>query len=197
MDDHLPKRLLQLFFKTPLVNALLVFEDNEYFGVVLKRDVELGMRDNDFKLFENINVIDVYELPTVLFSHNITDNALIPVIDKTGNLIKIISYTEFESQFYFDEFIGGFLIDEVISNLDHPIIITNHFKKILYLNNRAFLMIGKDYLGGKFSDLIKSYDIEIVGDKMIVSKDDKMYHLSINYSATKKFAYHVYQFFLI
>jgi hypothetical protein len=197
MDEKLAKRLLSHFFKAPLVNAMLVFEDNSFLGAVLKKDIERGIIENNFNLFENINIINESEILQVLFYHNPQKNATIPVIDKGGNLIKIISFTEFESQFSLNRYLDKFKTDNVIEYLDHPVLITNCFKKILYLNREALKMIGEDFLGHKLSDLLKRFDIEIASDRMIVSKDDNMYHLIINYSSEEDFDYQVYQFFLI
>ncbi len=43
MDTELIKDLMELFFHAPMANGILVFEDNDYLGVVLKRDIEIGI----------------------------------------------------------------------------------------------------------------------------------------------------------
>ncbi len=196
MDDAVAKNLLQLFFQAPLVNALLVFEDNDYLGVVFKRDIERGISTGSFQLFENISFIRSDDLQTVLFSHQVTKSVRIPVIDKVGNLLRIISYDEYMSQLFFEKFIFKFDLEAVLDNLDHPLIITNHFKKVLYLNKRALEMIEKDFLGRKMSELLKNFTVEMVNDKMILTKDEAIYHLVINHSSMKNFSFIIYQFFL-
>lgn len=195
MEDQLAKSLLQLFFQAPLVNAILVFEDNDYLGVVFKKDIERGIMTGNFQLFENISFIRTDDLQTVLFSHQVTKSVRIPVIDKVGNLIRIISYDEYMSQLFFEKFIFKFDLESVLDNLDHPLIITNHFKKTLYLNKKALEMIEKDFLGRKIPELMKSFNVEMSGDKIILTKDDKTYHLVINNSSMKNFSFILYQFF--
>ncbi|OHD53424.1 MAG: hypothetical protein A2Y33_14990 [Spirochaetes bacterium GWF1_51_8] len=194
MEKDIAQKLLGLFFKAPLVHALLVFEDNEFFGVVFKRDIELGMREGNFELYENINTIRVDELSSMLFANQATSTTVIPVIDKVGNLVKIMTYEEYESHFHFDRYIANFSVSPVLDNLDHPVVVTNHFKRILYMNNLAMETAGKDYLGWNVNSLLKQFDIEIAGEKMIVTKDDKVFHLHIHYSLAENFSYHVYQF---
>lgn len=197
MDDGLAKQLLTLFFKAPLVNALLVFEENDYLGVVLKRDIERGLKEANFELYRNINLIHRDDLGNVLFRHQVTKSVSIPVIDKAGTFVKFISYDEFVSQLYFEKYIFKFDPESVLDNLDHPMIITNHFKKVLYLNKMALEMLQEDALGGKMASILKEFRIEINGDRMFVTKDDMTYYLIINNSSTKNFSYIIYQFFAV
>jgi len=194
MEIELAQKLLSFFFKAPLVNALLVFEDNEYFGVVFKRDIEMGIRDGSFRLFENISTLRAEELATVLFAQQVSSDTVIPVIDKVGNLNKIISYEEFESHFHFDRFIENFSVSPVIDSLDTPIIVTNHFKRILYMNRGAYEIAGKDFTGWNISSLLKQCEIEISGDRMLATAGERTYQLHIHFSLTEIFSYHVYQF---
>ncbi len=117
------------------------------------------------------------------------------MIDKGGSLIRIISYDEFMSQLFFEKFIFKFDLESALDNLDHPLIITNHFKKILYLNKKALEMIEKDILGRKITELLKTFTIEMVNDRMILTKDDNIYNLVINSSTMKNFSFVIYQFF--
>jgi hypothetical protein len=194
MEIELAQKLLSFFFKAPLVNALLVFEDNEYFGVVFKRDIEMGLREGNFQLFENISTIRAEELTTVLFAQQVSSGTVIPVIDKVGNLNKIISYEEFESHFHFDRFIADFSVAPVIESLDTPIMVTNHFKRILYMNRGAYEIAEKDFTGWNIGSLLKQFEIEISGDKMLVTAGEMTYQLHIHFAMAENFSYHVYQF---
>lgn len=197
MEEKLARRLLQLFFQAPLVNALLVFEDSDYLGIVFKKDIERGVTSGDFELFENISTISVDQLPAALFGGRATKSAMIPVIDKAGETIGIISYDEFLSQLMFEKYIFRFDLEPVLDNLDHPVLITNTFKKILYLNKEALTLFQKDMAGKAFGAAIKDFEMEMRGEQMIVSRGDEMFRLFISQSPMKNFSFIFYQFFYI
>ncbi len=197
-QDQLAHRLLQLFFQAPLVNALLVFEDNEYLGVIFKKDIQIGLKENNFDLSLNLNFIQEQEVRDIILSSDKQKDALkIPVIDKEGHLLKIISFQEFESQFYFNHFLEEFSLEHVWDSLDHPLILTNHFKKVLYLNKQAFLLARKDLLGTKLSQFLNLFEMEMNMDRMILSRIDQMFHLVISHAHSEYFDYQLYQFFPI
>jgi hypothetical protein len=197
METELAKNLMELFFHAPAVNGILVFEDNDYLGVILKRDIEIGVMEGNFNLFENINFMKLAQLPPVLFKNEGLKNIKIPVVDKTGNLIRIISYEEFLSQFFFDEFINHFKTENVLDHLEHPVVITNHFKKTVYLNKSALELIERDILGKNLSIFLKTFDIKMDGEQMFLKKKDHEYRLVISSSSSKNFSFFVYQFFKI
>ncbi|MGC8771760.1 MAG: PAS domain-containing protein [Brevinematia bacterium] len=188
---------MKYFFQAPSVNGLLVFEDNEYLGVVLKKDIELGIATGVFNLYENINFLKVNEMANIIFKENNKKNSKLPVIDKTGALIKFISYEEFQSHFYFDEFIEGFKIANVFDNIDYPFLITNYFKKCIYANKKAFEIAGFDIVGKSISILLKKFEIKRVENGLILERNGEAYNLMIHHSETRNFTYLVYNFFTI
>jgi transcriptional regulator with PAS, ATPase and Fis domain len=197
-QNHLAQHLLQLFFQAPLVNALLVFEDHDYLGIIFKKDIQIGITEQNFDLELNINFIDAAEVRDIILSPDREKESLkIPVVDKEGHLIKIISFSEFESQFYFNHFLESFSLEHIWDHMDHPLIITNHFNKVLYLNKEAFIMAGKDLLGSRLNKFLNQFEIEIIQDRMTLTRGDKMYHLVISHSHDDTFDYQIYQFFEI
>ncbi len=197
MELALAKELMKYFFQAPSVNALLVFEDNEYLGIVLKKDIEFGITSGNFKLYENINFIKPSEVTDIIFKENNKKNSRIPVIDKTGGLINIISYEEFLSHFYFDEFIQNFKLSPIFDNLDYPMLITNYFKKCIYANKMAFEIAEFDIIGKSILHLFKKFEIKKLENGLNLEKNGETFNLIISQSRTKNFTYFVYHFFKI
>ena len=195
MDIELAKELLELFFHAPAVNGILVFEDNDYLGVVLKRDIEIGIMEGNFNLFENINFMKINQIQNSLFKNETIKSTKIPVVDKAGKLIRIISHEEFLCHFYFEDFIEHFKEGNVFDYLDHPLVITNHFKKTIYANKKALEWIEKDFIGKNFTSVLKQFDIRITSGEMFIEKKETYYRLFISHAAAKNFSYYVYQFF--
>jgi hypothetical protein len=196
-EIELAKKLMQFFFLAPAAHGALVFEDNDYLGVVLKRDIEIGIMEGRFSLFENINLIKMSQLAQTLFKSNNIKNLLLPVIDKTGALLRIISFEEFQCHFFFDEYKPHFKIQGVLDDLEYPLVITNHFKKTIFVNRKALELIEKDIEGRNFTEILKHFDIKNVGDFMIVEKKGISYNLIITRSENKNFSYYLYLFIKI
>jgi len=194
MEIELAKDLMKLFFRAPAANGILVFEDNDYLGVILKRDIEIGIAEGNFNLFENINMIRVVQLPQILFKSNTSRNLQVPVIDKAGSFIRIISYEEFMSQFFFEEYLNHFKIQNVFENLEHPLVITNHFKKTLFANKQALELIKSDIEGKNFCEILKQFEIKKVRTFLWVEKGKNSYQLIVSHSESKNFSYYVYLF---
>lgn len=194
MEIDLARELMKYFFQAPTANGILVFEDNEYLGIVLKKDIEFGIATGNFNLFENINMVKPVDLIQIISKDNKKRNVKIPVIDKSGKLIRIITYEEFNSQFNFEEFEQTFKIPSVIDYLEYPLIITNCFKKCLYANKNAFELAGFDIPGKKITSLLKKFEIKKFENGLLLEKDNKIYHLVISKSESKNFLYFVYNF---
>lgn len=195
MEVELAKELMQYFFHAPGANGILVYEDNDYLGIVLKRDIEIGIMEGNFNLFENINFVRLNQITGVLFKNENIKNAQIPVIDKTGKLIRIISQEEFQCHFYFDEYIGHFKEQLVLDNLEHPFIMTSHFKKTIYANKAALELFEKDIIGKSFNLILKLYQIKIKDNLMVLEKNENTYNLIISHSCTPQFSCFIYQLF--
>jgi hypothetical protein len=193
-EIELAKELMELFFHAPAANGILVFEDQDYLGVLFKRDIEIGMSEGNFRLFENINLIKVSQLDEVLFKNGSSRNGKIPVVDKAGQLIRIISQEEFLCHFFFDEYLQHFKTQSVLDHLEHAVIITSYFKKIIYANKKALELIQNDIIGKSFSSVLKLFEIKSADSFMELEKDGRFYRLSISASVSKSFSYFVYQF---
>lgn len=194
MEIELAKELMQLFFHAPAANGLLVFEDNEYLGVILKRDIEIGIMEGNFNVFENINMVKTNQLTRLLFKDETNRNLKIPVIDKVGKLIRIITQEEFNCQFNLDDYIQHFKLQQVFDSMDHPLIVTNHFKKCIYANKKALELVEFDIQGKNFSTIMKLFDVKQAGKFLTLVKKDHVFHLIISHAQTKNFSYIVYQF---
>jgi len=195
MSLKIAQNLMNLFFLAPTVNAILVFDDTEYLGALLKRDLEIGIKKKSFEFFENINLIRMENLEQFVLNDFSKEETRIPVVDKTGELLRIISYREFLSQFHFGKFLQDFQQREVWDYMDHPIIITNHFKKILYLNRQALNLTKKDLIGQRFSRFLKYFDIKIKDDTPLLQHHAQAYRLQKDLSESKEFFYRIYQLF--
>lgn len=193
MEIELARELIQLFFLAPGTNGILVFEDNDYLGVILKRDVEMGLSEGTFQLFENINTIRAAQLPQVLFKKGEGKNCKVPVVDKAGKLQRILSHDEFLCQFDFESYKGHFKPQSVLDDLDHPFIITNFFKKTIYANKQALALAGKDFIGKSFTPVLKSFHLRLEGPEMFLIRNDETFRLCISRSESKNFATWVYQ----
>ena len=194
-NAELPRKLLSVFFKAPTAQAALVMEDNEYLGLFFKKDAQIGLKDPDFEFSSNINFIDRSHLKDIFFRNENHFQDLIPVIDKEGRFLRTLSFKEYQSQFFFDDFFQEFSRDGIWDNADFPLLITNGFKKILYMNKKAFLIAEKNLLGKKFHSFLKFFEIEIVRDKMILSRENEVFELRIHISQSKHFEYQIYQLF--
>lgn len=194
METDLGRELIRHFFNAPQVEAMLVFEDNEYFGIVLKKDVEMSLVKRNFELGGNINRVKPSQLPLLLFRGEPGKNTRIPVIDKAGNLIRIISYEEYESHFDADTFLPRFRPSATLEGLSHPLVITNHFRKILYANRKALELSRIDLPGKPFSAMLRLFEIRSLSDRMLLENADKKYHLFISASDHKGFSSYLYQF---
>ncbi len=193
--ENVAKDLIKYFFQAPTANGLLVFEDTEYLGVVLKKDIEFGIKEGNFKLFENINFIKISNVENIIFKEENKKNSRVPVIDKVGTLLKIISYDEFVSHFYFDDFLKNFKVSNVFDYADCPIFVTNFFKKCLYANKRGLEFAGFDIIGKNISLLLKKFKVKKMEKGLLLEKDDNIYNLYITHSEAKNFFYFIYSFF--
>lgn len=193
-DPEVAKRLMELFFQAPAAHGILVFEDNDYLGVVLKRDIEMGIAEGKFVLSENLNFVNVKELSGLLFRDNGV-GAKIPVIGKDGVLIRIITHDEYVCQFHFDSYLPHFKEQNALDYLEHPLVITNHFKKAIYANQKAMELLETDVAGKNLTPILKSFHMNMVKDSMILEKNGELFRLTISHSLSKSFSYYVYQFF--
>lgn len=173
---------------------MLVFEDNDYLGVVLKKDIEMSLVKGDFELFQNINCVKPAQVAGMLFRGQPDQNVRIPVIDKAGGLIRIISYEEYLSCFHYSEMIERLDLFMVFDYLEHAVIVTNHFKKILYANKAALRMAGKDLPGLPFSVFLRLFEIRASGPLLEASRDGVGFHVLLSRSESAQFSYIVYQF---
>jgi hypothetical protein len=190
----LARRLMELFFQAPAASALLVFEDNDYLGVVLKRDIEIGISEGNFSLSENLNFVKQKDLPAVIFREN-GNGVKIPVIDREGELIRIISHEEYVCQFQFESYIPHFSEQAVLDSLEHPVVITSHFKKVVYANKKAMELFNMDLVGRNIAPVLKDFHMNVVKDSMILEQNGALYRLTISHSLTRNFSYLFYQFF--
>ena len=197
MEIELAKNLMKLFFHAPAAHGLIIFEDNDYLGVVLKRDIEIGIMEGCFSLYENISMIKISQLPQTIFKNSSAKNLQVPVIDKAGSLLRIISFEEFQCQFYFDEYKQHFKVLGVIEDMEQPLVITNHFKKAIYANRKALELIERDIEGKAFTEVLNHFEIKNVGTFMLIEKKGVSYNLVISHSENRNFSYYIYIFLKI
>ena len=187
------KELMELFFHAPAANGILVFDENDYFGVLFKRDIELGLMEQNFDLESNINFIRVSQLSDVLYKND-AKNIKIPVIDRLGKLIRIISLDEFHCHFEFNHYLPHFKPSFVLDEMDHAMVVTSHFRKVIYTNKTALELFQEDLLGKPLNSYLKKFEMKILGKTMHLYLKNKSYQLIISHSVSRNFSYNLFQF---
>ncbi|MGL5721992.1 MAG: hypothetical protein ACRCY4_06315, partial [Brevinema sp.] len=112
--------IYRLFLSCPQVNAALVFEHNAYYGVLLKKDIELAITsaESDFIIAKHVVCVPVSELEDVIFSTRPRSKTQIPSMDITGKNLESFSYEEFVSEFHPEDFRISLI--EVFRNYEFP-----------------------------------------------------------------------------
>jgi hypothetical protein len=75
------------------------------------------------------------------------------------------------------------------------VVITSHFKKVIYANRKAMELFNMDLAGRNLTPILKDFHMNVVKDSMILEQNGVLYRLTISNSLSKTFSYLVYQFF--
>lgn len=198
-EPSLAKNLLEMFFHAPAANAILVFEENRYRGVILKRDVEMGIAEGHFAMDANVNPVRPEELSGLVFRNGGLSPgsgvpAGVPAVDEEGRLIRILSREEFQCQFFFGDFRKEFDTTGVLASLEHPLIVTDVFLKTVYANEKARDLMGGELEGENLGDRLARFHISSVRDSRFLEKDGRLFRMETVRSESDRFAYRVYLF---
>lgn len=188
------QNIYHLFLQFPYLNACLVFDNNNFSGILLKKDLEDSLKMNDNFLVDKIINISKDAVEELLFNETPKLKMQIPFISLMGEVQGLIFYDEFVSEFFTDDFLTRLSLQEVFGNLMHPILIMNRFKRILYLNKKAEEIFSQQALGQKVSDVMLSFDINCGDDnRILISRQHECWQLLISESVTPFAKYYIYQ----
>lgn len=179
----------------PYVTGALVLNDGAYEGVLFKKDVEALLKEEDDFFIDKIMPIHPLELEKYLFSGKPRSKNMIPCISNEGKILSSLSYEEFISEFYTEDFRLRFSLMDVFGAYEHPLLILNRFKTVIYANKEAENIFGCNSFGSKLSLLLEGFDVSICEEKMLIIHDNKQWELFVARSQTPSFCYDIYQFF--
>ncbi|MGL4389123.1 MAG: hypothetical protein ACRCTJ_07010 [Brevinema sp.] len=187
------QNIYHLFLTYPYLNALLVFDDHEFAGILLKKDIESALKSKDSFLIDKINKVSKEDLEKSIFNENPKLNMKIPFISLTGEIQDLMSYDEFVSEFFPEDFSQRLSLQEVFFCLSHPLVIMNRFKRILYLNKSAEELLSEKARGEKITDVMLGFQINCEGDRILIHRQKEMWKLIISESESKFAFYFIYQ----
>ena len=187
-------KIYQLFLEYSHINACLVFEDQIFQGILLKKDLERKLSDTDDSILENIIKIPVENLEDILFNEPPSIRMKIPYINCNGEILGVLLYDEFVSEFFPLDFATRLSLQEVFTYYENPIIILNQFKTILYMNNAGRELLSEKVLGIKISDALLAFQIGHEGEQLIIMRQEEQWSLIISKSQSPHAFYYIYQF---
>jgi len=189
-----PLELLNLFYQAPSVQGLLVFQNNEYQGVVFKRDIERIMREEGCDLGSLLQPLSVAQIEEFVFSKEPTPHTLVPAIQMDGTLVRFLTFKELRWYFHPEEFSVG-MMEVLLRSLEHPLVVCTHFKRVVYQNQKAFELFESDLLGKNIYTALRMWLVEEEDGFFVVYSDKGRHRLFISHAETKEFSLFVFQFF--
>jgi len=187
-------KIYQLFLEYSYVNACLVFEDQIFQGIFLKKDLERKLSDTDDCILDHIIRIPLENLEDILFNEHPSIRMKIPYINCNGEILGVLLYDEFVSEFFPLDFATRLSLQEVFTYYENPIIILNQFKTILYMNNAGKELLSEKVLGIKISDALLAFQIGHEEEQMTITRQEEKWSLIISKSQTPHASYYIYQF---
>ncbi len=187
-------KIYQLFLEYSYINACLVFEDQNFQGILLKKDLERKLSDNDDCILDHIIKIPLENLEDILFNEAPSIRMKIPYINSSSKILGVLLYDEFVSEFFPLDFTTRLSLQEVFTYYENPIIILNQFKTILYMNNAGRELLSEKVLGIKICDALLAFQIGHEGEQMTITRQEEHWSLIISRSQTPHASYYIYQF---
>ena len=187
-------KIYQLFLEYSYINACLVFEDQVFQGILLKKDLERKLSDIDDCILEHIIKIPLENLEDILFNEPPSIRMKIPYINSKGQILGILLYDEFVSEFFPMDFATRLSLQELFNYYENPILILNQFKTILSMNSAGRELLSEKVLGIKIGDALLAFQIGHEGEQMTITRQEEKWSLIIFKSQTPHASYHIYQF---
>lgn len=188
-------KIYQIFLEYPYMNACLVFEDQIFQGVLLKKDLERKLSDTNNSILDHIIKIPLENLEDIIFNDPPSIKMKIPYINCKGDILGVLLYDEFVSEFFPLDFTTRLSLQEIFTYYENPIIILNQFKTILYMNNIGRKLLSEKVLGLKISDALLAFQIGHREENIMITRQDEQWILTISKSQTPHAYYYIYQFF--
>ncbi len=183
-----------MFLENPHLNACLVLNGNEFQGVVLKKDLEQNMYRTNNDISSLIVKISNEYIEDFLFHEPPSLKTKITYINPSGKLMGSMLYDEFVSEFFPEDLVTKMSFKELMDYYEHPALVLNQFKTILYLNKLAIELLSEKVFGMKISDALLAFDMEVDGDRMLLKRQDEVWSLFIAKSKTPFSKYYLYHF---
>ena len=187
-------KIYQLFLEYSYINACLVFEDQNFQGILLKKDLERKLSDTDDCILDHIIKIPLENLEDILFNEPPSIRMKIPYINSNGEILGALLYDEFVSEFFPMDFATRLSLQELFNYYENPILILNQFKTILSMNSAGRELLSEKVLGIKIGDALLAFQIGHEGEQMTITRQEEKWSLIIFKSQTPHASYHVYQF---
>ncbi|MGL4394877.1 MAG: hypothetical protein ACRCS8_06615 [Brevinema sp.] len=190
------QNIYHLFLQYPYLNAVLVFDDlqtSEFIGVLLKKDIENALKSQDNFLIDKISKVSKDSLEQVIFNESPKITMKAPFISLMGEIQDDISYDEFVSEFFPEEVEHRLSLQEVFYDLNHPLMILNRFKRILYLNRAAEELLSEKARGEKVSDVMLAFQLNCDDERIYIHRQEEIWKLIISESKSKSALHYIYQ----
>ncbi|MGL5955832.1 MAG: hypothetical protein ACRC0X_04410 [Brevinema sp.] len=184
-----------MFLEHPHLNACPVFQDHQFLGILLKKDLEKQLSHQDHDISDLIIQVSSEHLEQILFHDTPHVKTKIPYINKSGILLGALLYDEFVSEFFPEDFVTKLSFHEIFNYYEYPVLILNQFKTILYLNHQAQELLTDKVFGVKISDALLAFDMRMNDQEMILQRHEESWRLMISKSMTPYALYYIYQFF--
>ena len=182
------------FLENPHLSACLIFEENEYQGILLKKDLERRLRDDENFIHDLIINVPKDGIEDIIFNDTPNIKMGIPYFDTRGCYLGVLLYDEFVAEFFPEDFQTKLSHREIIDYFEHPAFIVNQFKTILYINKEGESLLSAKAFGQKIPNMLLSFEITMDKDKMQVLRNGQTWTLFISKSQTPFALYYIYQF---
>ncbi|MGL4367390.1 MAG: hypothetical protein ACRCTQ_03825 [Brevinemataceae bacterium] len=183
-----------LFLEYAYLNGCLIFEENEFKGIFLKKDLEQMLKVNDHFIIDKKISISSDNIEDILFNQPPNLKMRIPYINFNGQILGLLLYEEFVSEFFPQDFQTKLSLVEIFDYHEHPILILNIFKTILYLNNKAQDLLSQEAFGKKISNVLLGFQMSFDNHIILTNQDNHSWYLTISHSFSTHATYQIYQF---
>lgn len=186
--------IYQMFLEYPHLSACLVFHDCNYYGVLLKKDLERHLTKNSIHWEDVFIQVPSEHLEDVIFCSKPHMKLLIPYVNLQGDIVGSLLYEEFVSEFFPEDFSMKLSFKEIFEYHENPLMILNRFKTILYINFMAKELLSEKVFGNKISDALLAFELFVDSEEVCLSRQDELWQLLISKSVTPYSQYYIYQF---
>lgn len=177
-----------------LSGCLILEKNGTYKGILLKNDLDEILNTQNSFYLDKILQVKKNDLETTLFKVPPSLRTVIPYINSSGEHFGTMKYEEFVSEFFPEDFTTKMSLTEIFDYYEYPIVITNQFKTILYINKQSSELFSSESFGKKISDILLSFTMKIEKEKMTLQREGEIWDLSVSESQTAHAKYYVYQF---